>query len=271
MTEIINYIQNQEDFKNLESNRLIGTPPVMMSSCITFKGKNNLLVCQDGVELEYTSLYFGGDNSIIYLNKSHKPYQLSVFVYNDSNVYFGEKNFFASQLKIICSETKNIFIGDSNLFSHNVTLRNADAHLIYDIKSKKRINLSKSVFIGDHVWLGQSAFCLKNTKIHSGSIVGANSVVSKELMSNSTYVGAPIKKIKSDTFWNWECVHEWTMEDTNNNLICDNDDNIYNFSQDEYIDFDEIDFNLTSKSLDDRYDYLRKITLNKSKNRFAKF
>ena len=57
-------------------------------------------------------------------------------------------------LSAILYEQKNIFIGEGGMFSFNVVIRNTDYHPIYAIKDGRRINFGKSVFIGDHVWLG---------------------------------------------------------------------------------------------------------------------
>ena len=46
-------------------------------------------------------------------------------------------------------------------------IRTADPHIIYDIH-RKRINPSKSVFIGDHVWCGQNVLLLKGCRVGSG-------------------------------------------------------------------------------------------------------
>lgn len=262
-------IIKSEELTNIQNNKFIGKLPKMNSSRINFKGENNLLVCEDDVELTNSVISFNGSNSIVYLNKSHKPYRFEVAISNNSTVYFGEKNFFASQIKIICSESKHIFIGNGNLFSHGISIRNADAHLIYDINSKERINFSKSIFIGDHVWLGQATIILKGSKVHSGSIIGANSVVTKEIESNSTYAGAPIKRIREGVFWEWDCVHDWTEKETNERVFCEKSDYIYKYLPEENINFDDIDKNLSNLSLDEKYEFLSKISKNNCKNRFS--
>lgn len=261
-------ITNSEELKNVDGNKFIGSLPKLNSSRILFNGVNNIFVCEDGVEINNSTISFNGNNSIVFLNKSHKPYRIELAVSNNSVVYFGEKNFFASQLKIICSEAKHIFVGDGNLFSHGISIRNADAHLIYDTNTKKRINFSKSVFIGDHVWIGQATMILKGSKIHSGSIIGANSVVTKEIESNVTYAGAPLKFLKKNVFWQWDCVHDWTEKETLENLYCEKTDSIYEYSENENISFDEIDKNLTNLSLEEKLEFLAKIS--KNKNRFSK-
>lgn len=82
-----------------------------------------------------------------------------------------------------------------------IWIRNADPHLIYDINTKKRINNTKSIFIGDHVWLGQSVIILKGTQIASGSIVGAMGLVSETMIpSNECWGGVSAKRIRGGVF-----------------------------------------------------------------------
>ncbi|MCQ5314902.1 hypothetical protein NE661_11700, partial [Megasphaera massiliensis] len=68
--------------------------------------------------------------------------------------------------------------------------------------------VGSSVVIEDHVWVGDNVVILHNVKIGYGSIIGANSVVTKDIPPCSIAVGAPNKVIKT---WNnitniWENV-----------------------------------------------------------------
>lgn len=59
---------------------------------------------------------------------------------------------------------------------------------------------SKHVIIGDRVWLGEFVSVLPGVTIGEGTIVGANSVVSKSLPANVIAVGAPARPIKRFNF-----------------------------------------------------------------------
>jgi lipopolysaccharide O-acetyltransferase len=54
----------------------------------------------------------------------------------------------------------------------------------------------KKVIIKDKVWLGEFVTVLPGVTIGKGTIVGANSVVSKSLPDNVIAVGSPAKIIK---------------------------------------------------------------------------
>ena len=65
---------------------------------------------------------------------------------------------------------------------------------------------SKPVVIEDNVWLGEFVSVLPGVTIGKGSIIGTNSVVSKNIPSNVIAVGSPAKPIKKFNFAtnNWE-------------------------------------------------------------------
>lgn len=65
---------------------------------------------------------------------------------------------------------------------------------------------SKPVVIEDNVWLGEFVSVLPGVTIGKGSIIGANSLVSKSIPPNVIAVGSPAKPIKKFNFTtsNWE-------------------------------------------------------------------
>jgi lipopolysaccharide O-acetyltransferase len=69
---------------------------------------------------------------------------------------------------------------------------------------------SKTVIIGDRVWLGEFVSVLPGVTIGEGTIVGANSVVSRSLPANVVAVGAPAKPIKRFNFEKkrWEMIQD---------------------------------------------------------------
>jgi lipopolysaccharide O-acetyltransferase len=52
------------------------------------------------------------------------------------------------------------------------------------------------IFIGNNVWIGEKTCILPGVTIGDNSIIGSLSVVNKNLLPNSIYVGSPAKRIK---------------------------------------------------------------------------
>jgi acetyltransferase-like isoleucine patch superfamily enzyme len=55
---------------------------------------------------------------------------------------------------------------------------------------------AKPICIGEDVWLGAGCFVLKGVHIEEGAVVGANSVVTKDITSNHIALGSPTKIVK---------------------------------------------------------------------------
>lgn len=262
------------------SNKFIGVLPELKNSKIKFDGVNNIIYCDEGVKISDSSLNFKANNSIIYLCKSRHVYKLVIDIYNNSTVFIGKNCYFNNPMHIILSEQNNCIIGEECLFSIGIWFRTGDPHLIYDIPSYERINYSKSIFIGDHVWIGQNSMILKNTRIDSGSIIGAMSLVSnKKIGSNEIWGGNPAKLIKNNIFWNNTCVHSWIGNDTEKSKTYDKfigtknneklDEFIYMYNRKQYIDFDDLENKLNKLNVDKKFKYLNRVLANPEKNRFV--
>ncbi|TWO14060.1 hypothetical protein ZA02_06295 [Campylobacter lanienae] len=65
------------------------------------------------------------------------------------------------------------------MVSWNTWLSTCDHHLIMDCNTNNRVNYSKSVYVGDHVWCGMETTISKGAFIASGAILGAKSLATK--------------------------------------------------------------------------------------------
>lgn len=260
-------------------NRFLGELPQLINSSIVINGSGNVLVCEPSVKLKNSKITFNGNDAVVYLCQSKFEYHLDITLYNNTVLYIGRDNYMNGALDIILSEQKHAFIGNRCLLSFGIWIRNADPHLIYSCKTNERRNLSKSIFIGDHVWIGQEVMLLKGTQIDSGSIVGARSVVTgKKIPHNEAWGGNPCRKLEEDIFWQDACVHKWNEKDTQTSLRFEEFSKTRNLSVDAYkyhydsnesISFKEIDKELSSKKTDEIIQYLDAVTLKQEKNRFV--
>lgn len=254
--------------KDDKNNQILGSNPKLIKSKIKFTGNNNRLICEDGITLQNSSINFLGDNSIIYLSKPRRNYRFRIPIYSNSVLFFDEFVTTNGLLHMVLSEEKNIIIGKSCIFSLGIWFRLADPHLIYESKNKRRINLSKSIYIGDHVWIGQDSLILKGTSVGSGSIIGAKSVISnKKIDSNTIWGGNPGKELKKDIFWDIQSVNRFIEEDTEKSLYFDDDCWIYE-KDNTTLNIKAIENKLKNMDVDEKTDYLIKLRNNNNKNRF---
>lgn len=102
---------------------------------------------------------------------------------------------------------EHVKIGDGVLIASKVFISDIN-HGCYDDGVEYDISLppqkhklsSKPVIIGDNVWLGESVNVLSGVTIGKGSIVGSQSVVSKDIPPYSIAVGIPARVIKKYNF-----------------------------------------------------------------------
>ena len=52
-----------------DGNKILGSVPKLINTKINFLGKNNILYCNENVEIINSTLNFNCDNSLIFLNK----------------------------------------------------------------------------------------------------------------------------------------------------------------------------------------------------------
>lgn len=254
--------------KDEKNNQIMGFKPQLNNSRINFNGKNNRLICEENVILNKSNISFNGNNSVIYLSSNRNVYYLNISIFNNSACFIGENNYINGTLNLILSEEKHIFIGKNSIFSFGIWVRMADPHLIYDVDTKQRLNFTESIFLGDHVWVGQDALLLKGTQMGSGSIVGAKSLVSnKKISSNTIWGGNPAKEIKSGVFFDSSSVHSYTEEDTINSISYQSNQWIFE-DKGDVLNFDQIDSKLSNMDVDEKIEYLLELNKNDNPNRF---
>ena len=106
------------------------------------------------------------------------------------------------------SAIENVTIGSNVLIASKVFISDLNhgsygsegKHDSPEIAPNKRKLCSKPVIIEDNVWLGEFVSVLSGVTIGKGTIVGANSVVSRSLPPYVIAVGTPAKPVKKYNF-----------------------------------------------------------------------
>jgi acetyltransferase-like isoleucine patch superfamily enzyme len=81
------------------------------------------------------------------------------------------------------------------MIAHGAYISDADWHGIYD--RSEPVGNALPVVLEDNVWIGDSAIICKGVTIGKNSIVGAGSVVTKDVPPNSIFAGNPAKLVKT--------------------------------------------------------------------------
>lgn len=154
--------------------------------------------------------------NLISLNPKYARYSVGRFSYGAPKII---ENIADGNLEIgsFCSFGPGVTIllgGEHN--PHWVTTYNFD--LIYDKfrDTVGRVWTKGDIVIGNDVWIGQDAFILSGVKISDGAIIGARSVIAKDVAPYSIVVGNPareigkrfddntIAKLLNIKWWDWD-------------------------------------------------------------------
>jgi len=93
--------------------------------------------------------------------------------------------------------SNEILIGNHVLTGKFVTITdNSHGNGTVGHPIEREIYSKGKVVIGDDVWIGDKVTILPNVHIGNGAVIGSNSVVTKDIPSNSVYAGIPAKMIK---------------------------------------------------------------------------
>lgn len=109
------------------------------------------------------------------------------------NIEIGE-NFYANHNLIILDANKVKF-GDNVFIAPNCGFYTAGHPLDTETRNKG-LEYAKPIEIGNNVWIGGNVVVLPGVKIGDNAVIGAGSVVNKDIPANVVAVGNPCKVIK---------------------------------------------------------------------------
>lgn len=184
------------------NNKIIIEKNAILKNCkIRIKGNNNLIIIKENTRLINSKLdirEYG--NKLVIENECELKNSLLFFQNINSNIFI-DKNTTCEGMKLISTEPFDIKIGKNCILSYDIEIRNTDSHEIFSMLNGKRINEGKEVIIEDKVWIGTRCVILKGSIVEKGAILGAGSILSGRVESNSIYAGIPAKKIKNEIYW----------------------------------------------------------------------
>jgi acetyltransferase-like isoleucine patch superfamily enzyme len=89
-----------------------------------------------------------------------------------------------------------VVIGDFAIIGEYVTIRDANHGMKADEPMRYQAHDSAPVTIGRDVWIGRGSCVLPGVTIGEGAVIGANSVVSRDVPAFSVAAGAPAAVIR---------------------------------------------------------------------------
>jgi galactoside O-acetyltransferase len=110
-----------------------------------------------------------------------------------SHVHFGTGIYANSNLTLI--DDGHIYVGNRVLFGPNVVVATANHPL--DPKLRRyEMQYNRDVYIGENVWIGAGATILPGVHVGKNSVIGACSVVTRDVPENVLAVGTPCRVVR---------------------------------------------------------------------------
>ncbi len=109
------------------------------------------------------------------------------------HVHFGKKVYANFNLTLV--DDTYIYVGDYTMFGPNVVLATA-AHPILPELREKGYQYNAPIHIGKNCWLGAGTIVLPGITIGDHSVIGAGSIVTKDIPSHVIAVGNPCKVLR---------------------------------------------------------------------------
>ena len=89
----------------------------------------------------------------------------------------------------------HIYVGDYTMFGPNVTLATAGHPILPELR-QRGLQYNMPIHIGSNCWIGAGVIILPGITIGDNVVIGAGSVVTKDLPSNVVAVGNPCRVLR---------------------------------------------------------------------------
>lgn len=100
-----------------------------------------------------------------------------------------------ANFNLTCVDDTHIYVGDYTLFGPNVVLASAGHPIQPELRSKGA-QYNMSIHIGKNCWLGAGVLVVPGVTIGDNTVIGAGSVVTKDIPSNVVAVGNPCRVLR---------------------------------------------------------------------------
>ena len=109
------------------------------------------------------------------------------------NVHLGKNVYFNFNATMV--DDTHIYIGDCTMLGPNVVIATAGHPILPELR-EKALQFNLPVHIGKNCWLGAGVIVLPGVTIGDNTVIGAGSVVTKDIPANVVAVGNPCKVLR---------------------------------------------------------------------------
>ena len=109
------------------------------------------------------------------------------------HVHFGKGVYANFNLTLV--DDTHIYVGDYTMFGPNVTVATAGHPILPELR-EQAYQFNMPVHIGRNCWLGAGVVVLPGVTIGDNTVIGAGSVVTKDIPANVVAVGNPCRVLR---------------------------------------------------------------------------
>ena len=196
---LLNTLSAYEDDRG---NRILYDGPDVPGVRIEFTGSGNTLVVAPQIRPGRLNIMFDCDNGTMRMAGCRfGTFSGFIRIGQDSTVSLGENVTTTNLCVISAVEGTSVVIGNDVMLASENELRADDGHAIFDVESGLRVNWSRDITVGNHVWLAKRAVLLGGADVGDGSVVGFASLVTGRIPNNCVAVGSPARVVRRDIAW----------------------------------------------------------------------
>lgn len=113
-----------------------------------------------------------------------------------NHVHLGDQ-FYANFNRVIIDDM-DVYIGNQVMIGPNVTICTT-GHPVYPLYREMGAHYSLAIHIGNKVWIGANSVVLPGVTIGDNSVIGAGSIVTRDIPANVVAVGNPCRVLREIT------------------------------------------------------------------------
>lgn len=109
------------------------------------------------------------------------------------HMHFGSRIYANSNLTVV--DDGHVYVADKVMFGPNVMISTAN-HPIEPSLRAKGLQYNKDVYIGENAWIGGNVSIMPGVRIGKNTVIGAGSVVTKDIPDDVVAVGNPCRVLR---------------------------------------------------------------------------
>jgi maltose O-acetyltransferase len=156
-----------------------------------------IFFCFKTAKRVYTKKIYEGYSRKYNLSPPFKFNGESILVYGEGALVVAANSYIGSNSTIQIQKDYHVAIGENAHISHNVRIYTTTNIADQNFNSTNVLeSVSKNVKIGNSVWIGANVYINPVINISDNAIIGADSVVTKDIPANAISAGVPAKVIR---------------------------------------------------------------------------